>query len=158
MLFLFDDFTRMSFVYPITDKSQYSVAAALEEHFLQQRPTSTGIKGVNFFINRMVLSSDRGTELINSSVHDLCERLGCNIEYSCPGQLRKYQKGLVERRITEIGRIARCSTEMSGVPDLASRRQSPLADMSLRNSIVDLDGSSYYCSQFFREHVTETKV
>jgi len=80
MLFLFDDFTRMSFVYPITDKSQYSVAAALEEHFLQQRPTSTGIKGVNFFINRMVLSSDRGTELINSSVHDLCERLGYNVE------------------------------------------------------------------------------
>jgi len=102
-----DDFTCMSFLYPIKDKSQYSVAAALEEHFLQQRPTSTGItgKGINVFINHTVLRSDRGTESINSSVHDLCERLGCNVEYSCPGQLGKYQNGLVERCIKEIGRM-----------------------------------------------------
>ena len=46
-LVIVDDFTRMSFVYPIKDKSQYSVAAAIEEHFLQQRPTSTEIKGIN---------------------------------------------------------------------------------------------------------------
>ena len=32
------------------------------------------------------------------------------------GQLGKYQNG----RIKEIGRIARCGKEMSGVPDLAS--------------------------------------
>jgi len=63
-----DDFTRMSFVYPIKDHSQYSVAAALEEHFLQQWPTPTGFKGINFFINRTVFRSDRGTELINSSL------------------------------------------------------------------------------------------
>jgi len=42
-LVIVDDFNRMSFVYPIKDKYQYSVAAALEEHFLQQRPTSTGM-------------------------------------------------------------------------------------------------------------------
>jgi len=53
-------------------------------------------------------------------VHDLCARLGCNVEYSCPGQLGQYQNGLFERRIKEIGRIARCGKEMSGVPDLAS--------------------------------------
>jgi len=94
---LMNDFTRMSFVYPIKDKSQYSVAASLEGHFLQQQPTSTGIKGINFFINRTGLRSDTGTEFINSSVHDDCERLGCNVEYSCPGQLGKYQNGLVER-------------------------------------------------------------
>ena len=29
-----DDFTRMSFVYLLKDKSQYSVTAALEDHFL----------------------------------------------------------------------------------------------------------------------------
>jgi len=115
-LVIVDDFTRMSFVYPIKDKSQYSVAAALEEHFLQQRPTSTGIKGINLFINRMVLRSDRGTEFINSSVHDLCERLGCIVEYSCPGQLGKYQNGLVERLIKEIGHIARCGKDMSVCP------------------------------------------
>jgi len=69
-----DDFTRMSFEYPIKDKSQYSVAAALE-HFFHQQPTSNGIKGINFFINRTVLRSDRGTDFINSSVHDLCECL-----------------------------------------------------------------------------------
>jgi len=51
-LVIVDDFTRMSFVYQ--DKSQYSVATALEEHFLQQRPTSTGIQGINFFINRTI--------------------------------------------------------------------------------------------------------
>ena len=116
-LVIIDDFTRMSFVYRIKDKTQYSVAAALKEHFLQQRPTSTGIKGINFFINRTVLRSDGGTEFINSSVHDLHERLGCNLEYSCPGQLGKCQNGLVERRIKETGRIARCSKKMSGVPD-----------------------------------------
>jgi len=32
-LVIVDDFTRMSFVYRIKNKSQYSVAAALEEHF-----------------------------------------------------------------------------------------------------------------------------
>jgi len=76
-----DDFTRMSFVYPIKDKSQHSVAAALAEHFLQQWPTPTGIKDINFFINRTVLRSDRGTVFINSFVHDLCERLDCSVEY-----------------------------------------------------------------------------
>ena len=45
VLVIVDDFTRVSFVYRLKDKSQYSVAAALEEHFLQQRPTSTGIQG-----------------------------------------------------------------------------------------------------------------
>jgi len=105
-LVIVDDFTRMSFVYLLKDKFQYSVPAALEEHFLQQRPTSTGIQGINFLINRTVLRSDRGTEFINSFVHDLCARLCCNVEYSCPGQLGKYQNGLVERRIKEIGRIA----------------------------------------------------
>ena len=119
-LVIVDDFTRISFVYPIKDKSQYSVAAALEERFLQQRPTSTGIKGIIFFINGTVLRSNRGTEFINSSVHNLCARLGCNVEYSCPGQLGKYKNGLVERRIKEIVRIARCGKEMSGLPDLAS--------------------------------------
>ena len=49
--------------------------------------TSSGIQGINFFINRTILRSDRGTGFINSSVHDLCARLGCNVEYSYPGQL-----------------------------------------------------------------------
>jgi len=84
-LVIVDDFTRMSFVYPIKDKSQYSVAATLGENFLQQRSTSTRIKSINFFINRTVLRSDRVIESINSSVHDLCEHLGCNFEFSCPG-------------------------------------------------------------------------
>ena len=53
-------------------------------------------------------------------IYDRCERLGCNVEYPCLGQLGKYQNGLVERRIKEIGRIARCSKETSGLPDSAS--------------------------------------
>ena len=104
-LVIVDDFTRMSFVYLLKDKSQYSVAAALEEHFLQQRPTSTGIQGINFFINRTILRSDRGTEFINSSVHDLCARLGCNVWYSCPGQLGSiktvWSKG-VSKKLEEL--------------------------------------------------------
>lgn len=119
-LVMVDDFTRMSFVYLIKDKSQYVVAAALGEHFVQERPTSTGIKNINFFINRTMLRPDRRTEFVNSSVHDSCERIGCNVEYSCPGQPAKYQNGLVGRRSKEIGRIARCGKEISGVPDLVS--------------------------------------
>ena len=65
-LVIVDDFTRMSFVYLLQDKSQYSVAGALEEHFLQQRPTSTGIQGINFFINRTVLGQIEG---LSSSIH-----------------------------------------------------------------------------------------
>jgi len=104
-LVMVDGFTRMLFVYLIKDKSHYTVAAALEEHFLQQRPTSKEIKGINFFINRTILRSDRGNEFINSSIHDLCERISCNDEYSCPGQSGKYQNGLVEWRIKKIGEL-----------------------------------------------------
>ena len=102
------------------DKTQHSVAAALKEHFLRQRPVDTNIPGTDFFIERTILRSDRGTDFINAAVNDLCKRLGCIVEYSCPGQLSKYQNSLAERRIKEIGRIARSLKEMSGVPDLAS--------------------------------------
>jgi len=107
-LAIVDQFTHMTFLYLVKDKSQYVIAAALEEHFLQQWSMSTEIKSINFFINRTVMRSDEGTDVINSSVHDSCERLDYNVEYSCPGQLGKYQNcgSLVERRIKEIGRMA----------------------------------------------------
>jgi hypothetical protein len=41
-------------------------------------------------------------------------------EYSCPGQLGKYQNGIVERKIKEIGRMARAMMYTAEVPDLAS--------------------------------------
>jgi hypothetical protein len=38
----------------------------------------------------------------------------------CPGQLGKYQNGVVERTIKEIGRMARAMMYTAEVPDLAS--------------------------------------
>jgi hypothetical protein len=48
-LILVDDFTLQYFVKLLKDKTQFHVADALNEHFAQQRPFSTGVKGVNFY-------------------------------------------------------------------------------------------------------------
>ena len=119
-LILVDDFTRQCFVKLLKDKTQIHVAEALNDHFTQQRPFSTGVKGVNFYVRNTVLRSDRGSEFINVSVLDVCSRHGCIPEYSCPGQLGKYQNGVVERKIKEIGRMARAMMYTAEVPDLAS--------------------------------------
>ena len=119
-LILVNDFTRQCFVKLLKTKTQFEVAQALDEHFQQQRPVSTGVKGVNFYIHHTTLRSDRGSEFINSAVQDVCSKHGCFPEYSCPGQLGKYQNGVVERRIKEIGRMARAMMYTSDAPDLAS--------------------------------------
>jgi hypothetical protein len=72
-------------------------------HRYAEMPTSL-VKGVNFYIRNTVLRSDRGSEFMNVSVFDVCARHGCVPEYSCPGQLGKYQNGVVDRQIKEIGR------------------------------------------------------
>lgn len=119
-LILVDDFTRQCFVKLLKHKTQVDVAEALDEHFSQQRPFSTGVKGVNFYVRHTVLRSDRGSEFINAAVLDTCARHGCIPEYSCPGQLGKYQNGVVERRIKEIGRMARAMMHTSQAPELAN--------------------------------------
>jgi hypothetical protein len=119
-LILVDDFTRQCFVKLRKDKTQFHVAEALNEHFTHQRPFSTVVKGVNFYVRNTVLRSDRGSDFINVSVLDVCSRHGCIPEYSCPGQLGKYQNGVVERKIKEIGRMARAMMYTAEVPDLAS--------------------------------------
>ena len=119
-LILVDDFTRECFVKLLKHKTQIDVAEALDEHFSQQRPFSTGVKGVNFYVRNTVLRSDRGSEFINAAVLDTCARHGCIPEYSCPGQLGKYQNGVVERRIKEIGRMARTMMHTSQAPELAN--------------------------------------
>jgi hypothetical protein len=101
-LILVDDFTRQCFVKLLKDKTQFHVAEALNEHFTHQRPFSTGVKGVNFYVRNTVLRSDRGSEFINVSVLDVCSCHGCIPEYSCPGQSGKYQNGVVKRKIKEI--------------------------------------------------------
>jgi hypothetical protein len=106
-LILVDDFTRQCFVKLLKDKTQFHVAEALNEHFMHQRPFSTGVKGVNIYVRNTVLRSDRGSEFINVSVLDVWSRHGCIPKYSCSGQLGKYQNAVVERRIKEIGRMAR---------------------------------------------------
>ena len=85
-LILVDDFTRQCFVILLKDKTQIHVAEALNEHFTHQRPFSTGVEGVNFYVRNTVLRSDRGSEFINVSVLDVCSRDGYIPEYSCPGQ------------------------------------------------------------------------
>ena len=119
-LILVDDFTRQCFVKLLKNKTQFDVAEALDAHFDQQRPFSTGVKGVNFYVRNTVLRSDRGSEFINAAVLDVCARHGCVPEYSCPGQLGKYQNGVVERRIKEIGRMARAMMYTAQAPELAN--------------------------------------
>jgi hypothetical protein len=119
-LILVDDFTRQCFVKLLKDKTQFHIAEALDEHLSQQKPLSTGVKGVNFYVRNTVLRSDRGSEFINASVLDVCGRHGCVPEYSCPGQLGKYQNGVVERRIKEIGRMGRAMMFTAEAPDLAN--------------------------------------
>ena len=43
-----------------------------------------------------------------------------SLQYSCPGQLGKYQNGVVERRIKEIGRMGRSMMFTDEAPDLAN--------------------------------------
>lgn len=119
-LILVDDFTRQTFVKLLKNKTQFDVAEALDQHFNQQRPLTTGVKGVNFYVRNTVLRSDRGSEFINTTVLDLCARHGCVPEYSCPGQLGKYQNGVVERRVKEIRRMARAMMHTAHPPDLAN--------------------------------------
>jgi hypothetical protein len=44
-LILVDDFTRQCFVKLLKDKTQIHVPEVLNDHFTQQRPFSTGVKG-----------------------------------------------------------------------------------------------------------------
>jgi hypothetical protein len=81
---------------------------------------TTGVKGVNFYVRHTVLRSDRGSEFINASVLDVCGHHGCVPEYSCPRQLEKYQNGVVERRIKEIGRMGRAMMFTAEPPDLTN--------------------------------------
>ena len=64
-------------------------------------------ESINFFTHRMVLKSDQGTEFINHEVKNLCVEYGCAQEFSCPGDSGKWQNGVVERRIKELGTTAR---------------------------------------------------
>jgi hypothetical protein len=118
-LILVDDFTRQYFVKLLKDKTQFHVAESLDEHFIQQKPLSTGVKGVNFYVRHTVLRSDRGSEFINASFLDVCGRHDCVPEYSYPGQLGKYQNDVVERRIKEIGHMGRAMMFTAEAPDLA---------------------------------------
>jgi hypothetical protein len=81
-LILVDDFTRQCFVKLLKDKTQFHIVEVLHEHLSQQKPLSTGVKGVNFYVRNTVLRSDRDSEFINASVLDVCGRHGCVLEYS----------------------------------------------------------------------------
>jgi hypothetical protein len=121
-LILVDDFSRMTFVYLLKEKTQHTVAAALQEHFDRQglQEDASTDTSVNFYVRGTILRSDQGSEFINATVLALCRRLGCTPLYSSPGQQGKYQNGVVERRIKELGRISRSIMHTSGLPDQAA--------------------------------------
>ena len=100
-----DDYSRKVYVYGMKGKNGATVAQHLRNHF-----SSLGLsrpEAINFFTHRMILKSDQGTEFINHDVKSLCVELGCAQEFSCPGDSGKWQNGIVERRIKELGTIGR---------------------------------------------------
>ena len=105
-LVLVDDYSRKVFVYGMKSKNGETTAFHLREHFLKLGLASTP-ESINFFTHRMVLHSDQGSEFINHEVKALCTELGCTQEFSCPGDSGKWQNGVVERRIKELGNVAR---------------------------------------------------
>ena len=112
-LIMVDDFSRMVFVYVMKDKTKESVAEALRTHFLKVRCQPSRL---NFFTHRTTIKSDMGSEFINHLVKSLCAEIGCVQEFSCPGG-GKWQNGTVERRIKELGLIARSIAEAGNMPD-----------------------------------------
>ena len=104
-LVMVDDYSRKVYVYGMKGKNGATVAQHLRNHF-----SSLGLsrpEAINFFTHRMILKSDQGTEFINHDVKSLCVELGCAQEFSCPGDSGKWQNGIVERRIKELGTIGR---------------------------------------------------
>ena len=120
-LILVEDYSRMTFVYLLKEKTQHTVTAALREHFNLQGLKLEDADGeyINFYVRGTVLRTDRGSEFINATVLALCRELGCIPHYSSPGQQGKYQNGVVERRIKEIGKISTSIMHTSGLPDQA---------------------------------------
>ena len=91
-MILVDDFTRQCFVKLLKNKTQHDVAEALDAHFDQQRPFSTGVKGVNFYVRNTVLRSDRGSEFINACALPPAS--------TCVGRIMRIVKGISSGNMT----------------------------------------------------------
>jgi hypothetical protein len=78
-LILVDDFTRQCFVKLLKDKTQFHVAEALNEHFTHQRPFSTGVKGVNFYVRNTALIVDLNLLTYQSWMYALATDASQNI-------------------------------------------------------------------------------
>jgi hypothetical protein len=76
-LILVDDFTRQCFVKLLKDLTQFHVAEALDEHFSQQKPLSTGVKGVNFMFEILCFGL---IEDLNSSMQQFSMSVGATVE------------------------------------------------------------------------------
>ena len=55
----------------LKDKSQFHVVEALDDHSSQQKPLSTGVKGVNFYVRNTILRSDQENWTHGTS-YDVC--------------------------------------------------------------------------------------
>ena len=105
-LVLVDDYSRKVYVYGMKSKNGETTASHIRQHFVNLG-LDTNPESINFFTHRMVLHSDQGSEFINHNVAALCKEMGCAQEFSCPGDSGKWQNGVVERRIKELGNVAR---------------------------------------------------
>jgi transposase InsO family protein len=116
-LIITDECTHEIFTYAMKSKSGKSVAEALHQHFLRERATP---EGIHYYCHRVELHSDQGSEFINADVHTLCQSVGAIQTYSCPGGLGKWQNGVCERKIKDLGSIMRSIMSISALPPAAA--------------------------------------
>jgi transposase InsO family protein len=94
-LVLVDDFPQKIYVYAMKTKRQACVAEALTKHFNKVQLPQSGQRHLNFYTHRLILRSDQGSEFINTTVQSFCNKYGITQEFSCPGDLGKWQNGYV---------------------------------------------------------------
>jgi len=63
---------------------------------------------------------DQGSEFINRDVQQLCQEIGAVQSFSCPGDLGKWQNGICERKIKNLGRTTRAIMHRSCLPSAAT--------------------------------------
>ena len=119
-LVLVDDFSRKIFVYAMKTKRQQCVAEALTKHFNKVQLPQSGQRHLNFYTHRLVLRSDQGSEFINTTVQSFCNAYGITQEFSCPGDLGKWQNGVCERRIKDLCTTMNAVMLTSNLPSTAS--------------------------------------
>jgi hypothetical protein len=101
-------------------KRQECVVEALTKHFNKVQLPQSGQRHLNFYTHLLILRSDQGSELINTTVQSFCNKYGITQEFSCPGNLGKWQNGVCERRIKGMCTTMNAVILTSNLPSTAS--------------------------------------